>query len=196
MKYSNTTRNVLGLLITACLLTGCIGPVIVGGAATGATMLHDRRTSATIIEDKAIQMKANHELRDHVTLMKDARVLVTSYNRQVLIVGQVPSQHVSDQIGELIRNVDEVSKVYNELEVGPAIGVKTMSNDSWITTKIKSLSTQSKHGVDPLRTKVVTENGVVYMMGLVTHKEADNASELARNVEGVKRVVRVFEYID
>jgi osmotically-inducible protein OsmY len=141
-------------------------------------------------------MKASHILRDDMALMKDARVIVTSYNRNVLLVGQVPTQAVSDKIGHLIEDVDEVKKVYNELEVAPPIGVKTISNDSWITTKIKSTSMNGRKGVDPLRTKVITENSVVYLMGIVSRAEADNASELARNTEGVKRVVRVFEYTD
>ncbi len=195
---TNSRLTFVGFLLLAItlLLPGCIGPAIVAGAATGATMLHDRRTSATIMEDKAIALKSSHILRDNVALMKDARVIVTSYNRNVLLVGQVPTQEVSDKMAHLIEDVDEVKKVYNELEVAPPISMKTISNDSWITTKIKSASMNGRKGVDPLRTKVVTENGVVYLMGIVSRAEADNASELARNTEGVKRVVRVFEYTD
>jgi osmotically-inducible protein OsmY len=196
MTHSRFVFALSSLLLSTLLLSGCVGPMLITGAATGATMLHDRRTSATIMEDKAIQLKAGHALRQDAALKKDARIIITSYNRQVLIVGQVPTQAVSDKIDQLVQNVDAVQKVYNELEVAPPIGVKTISNDSWITTKIKSASVDGKKGVDPLRTKVITENGVVYLMGIVSRAEADNASELARKTEGVKRVVRVFEYTD
>jgi len=187
----------LALVVTSSvLLSGCIGPVLIAGAATGATVAHDRRTSGTIMEDKAIQLKAEHEMRDNVALKKDAHVVFTSYNNNVLIVGQVPSHDVSSKIEEMVQNIPEVKKVYNELEVGPPISMTTISHDSWITTKIKSSSLYGRAGVDPLRTKVVTEDSVVYLMGIVSHAEADNATELARKVEGVERVVRVFEYTD
>ncbi|MFI4956095.1 MAG: BON domain-containing protein [Gammaproteobacteria bacterium] len=187
----------LALVLTSMtLLTGCLGPALIAGAATGATMAHDRRTSGTIMEDKAIQLKADHELRENVALKKDAHIVVTSYNNNVLIVGQVPSHDASSKIEALVQNIAEVKKVYNELEVAPPVSMKTISHDSWITTKIKSSSMNGRAGVDPLRTKVITENGVVYLMGIVSRAEADNATELARKVEGVKRVVRVFEYTD
>jgi osmotically-inducible protein OsmY len=184
------------VLTTSTLLSGCIGPVLIAGAATGATVAHDRRTSGTIMDDKAIQLKAEHEMRENVALKKDAHVVFTSYNNIVLIVGQVPSHDVSSKIEALVQDIPEVKKVYNELEVGPPISMTTISHDSWITTKIKSSSMYGRAGVDPLRTKVVTENSVVYLMGIVSHAEADNATELARKVEGVTRVVRVFEYTD
>lgn len=196
MTYSRPLILATLLLTTSAMLSGCIGPVLIAGAATGATMAHDRRTSGTIMEDKAIELKAAHLLNDNVTLKKDAHIVITSYNNNILIVGQVPSQQVSNEIDALMQSVDEVKKVYNELEVAPPISMKTISNDSWITTKIKSASMSGKKGVDPLRTKVITENSVVYLMGIVSRAEADNATELARKTEGVKRVVRVFEYTD
>lgn len=196
MKHSRPCLAGLLLLCTTVLLTGCIGPMIIAGAATGATMAHDRRTSGTILEDKSIQMKAEHLMYENPELKKDAHVVFTSYNMNVLIAGQVPSQAVSDEIDAMVKDIDKVNKVYNELEIAPPIDIKTASNDSWITTKIKSSSLDGKKGVDPLRTKVVTENGVVYLMGIVSRAEADNVTELARKTKGVKRVVRVFEYTD
>ena len=183
-------------LTSSVLLSGCVGPMLIAGAAPGATVAHDRRTSGTIVEDKSIQLKAEHELHENIALKKDAHIVFTSYNNNVLIVGQVPSHDVSSKVESLVQDIDEVKKVYNELEVGPPISMTTISHDSWITTKIKSSSMYGRSGVDPLRTKVVTENGVVYLMGIVSRAEADNATELARKVEGVKRVVRVFEYTD
>lgn len=181
-------------LCSVLLLTAC-GPAVITTAASGATMMHDRRTAGTIVEDKAIEMRASHEMHINPSLKDEARVKVVSYNRRVLLIGQVPNSERSRQLEEMARNLDEVVKVYNELEIAEPISLTQASNDAWLTTKVKA-NAFGDVNVDPIRVKVYTENGTVYLMGLVTREEADLATENVRNIDGVQKVVRVFDYLD
>jgi osmotically-inducible protein OsmY len=181
-------------LIGSTLLSGC-GAAVVTTAAQGATIMHDRRTAGTIVEDKAIEMRASHELHINPSLKDDARIKIVSYNRRVLILGQVPSSQRRAEIEDLAKNLDEVVKVYNELEVSEPRSLTAASHDSWLTTKVKA-NAFGDVNVDPIRIRVYTENGTVYLMGLVTREEADFATENVRNIDGVERVVRVFDYLD
>lgn len=182
-------------LITVMSLSACGGAAVVTTAARGATVLHDRRTAGTMVEDKAIQFRAAHELHQNPELKEDARIKVVSYNRRALILGQVPNPQRSAEIEEMTKNLTEVVKVYNELEIAEPRSFSAASKDAWLTTKVKANAFKDKK-VDPLRVKVYTENGTVYLMGLVTREEADDATENVRNIEGVEKVVRVFDYLD
>jgi osmotically-inducible protein OsmY len=181
-------------LASSVLLTAC-APVAMTTATTGVTILHDRRTAGTIVEDKAIEMRASHEMHINPQLKEDARVKVISYNRRVLLVGQVPNQKRYQEIEQMAKSLDEVVKVYNELEVTEPRTLTSASHDAWLTTKVKAHAFGDVN-VDPIRIKVYTENGTVYLMGLVTREEADLATENVRNIDGVERVVRVFDYLD
>lgn len=188
-------KNVVALTLASTVLLTACAPAVMTTATTGVTMLHDRRTAGTIVEDKAIEMRASHELHINPELRENARVKVVSYNRRVLLIGQVPNQQRSKQIEELARNLDEVVKVYNELEIAEPRTLTSASNDAWLTTKVKA-NAFGDVNVDPIRIKVYSENGTVYLMGLVTREEADLATENVRNIDGVERVVRVFDYLD
>lgn len=182
------------LLVSTLLLTAC-GPAIIGTAATGATMMHDRRTAGTIIDDYGTQLSASTLLREHPELKEDARIKVVSYDNNVLLIGQVPDQNRADEVERLVYTLPNIEKVYNELEIQEPKSIKARSSDTWLTTRIKAISMGDKE-LDPVRLKVVTENGVVYLMGLMTREEADVATNKIREVDGVKKVVRAFEYID
>lgn len=188
-------KIILVIMASSLFLTGC-ATALIGGAAAGGKVAYDKRTTGTIIEDQAIERRIGDAIDDYEYLNLDAKshLVIVSYNENVLIAGQVPSQAAKDKIGELAKNTEKVNKVFNELEIGEPSSLVTRSHDAWITTKIKSSSVFNE--VDPVRTKVVTENGVVYLMGIVTHAEADNLTELARTSSGVTRVVRLFEYIE
>lgn len=188
---------VLGLLTATIILSSCIvaAPAAVAAVGLGAGMAHNDRTTGTIIEDQAIEMRISKALREHPDLKDNARIKTISYNNNVLLIGQVPDETRAIEVEDLIANLDKVGTVYNELDVGAKKSIMTSSSDSWLTTKAKSQAFSGSE-VDPLRVKVVTENGTVYLMGIVTREEADIATENVRKISGVQRVVRAFEYSD
>ncbi len=188
---------ILSLLVVTVVLSSCIvaAPAAVAAVGVGAGMAHNDRTTGTIVEDNAIEMRASRALRDNPALKEDARIKTISYNNNVLLIGQVPDEHRATEIEDLIAKVDKVNKVYNELDITEKKSFMTRSSDSWITTKAKAQAFSGSE-VDPLRIKVITESGTVYLMGIVTREEADIATENVRKISGVQRVVRAFEYTD
>lgn len=183
------------IAVSTLLLSACV-PAVIGGAAAGGAVAYDQRTTGTVIDDQTLERKIRHEIDEyeHLNLDANSHIVIVSYNEIVLLIGQVASQAAKDKIGELATGTEKVRKVYNELEVGAPTSMITRSHDSWITTKIKSSS--GFNDVNPLRTKVITENDVVYLMGIVTRAQADQLTALARSTGGVDKVVRVFEYVD
>jgi osmotically-inducible protein OsmY len=190
------TKTSLGTLILAVALstqlTACV-PVVVGGAAAGGAMAADRRTSGTYIEDQAIELKAGKAISDN--LKDNVHANVTSYNRQVLITGEVSDEANKKKAESLVKPIENVASIKNYLEIAKNSSMGTRTNDAYITSKVKAnFLRENKFAANYV--KVVTESGTVYLLGLVTHKEADDAVEIARSIGGVKTVVKVFEYID
>jgi osmotically-inducible protein OsmY len=184
------------LLITVAslaLLQGCAG-VFVAGAATTASIANDRRTVGSVIDDQNVELKALNAIASRKDMDKASRISATSVNGKVLLVGQTPYSQYSRDAEQLVAKIDGVRQVYNELRISKPVSFSTQSQDSWITSKIKSEMLTTK-GVDSTRFKVVTENGEVFLMGLVTREEADKAVNIARHVSGVRKVIKVFEYI-
>jgi len=188
-------RLTLSLLAAAALTTGLSGcfPIVMGGAAVGGALVAtDRRTSGTQLEDEGIELRAGNRISENFG--DRAHVNITSYNRQVLLTGEVPTAQEQQRIGELVSKVENVRSVVNELAV---LGTSTLvqrSNDSYITGKVKATLVDAKD-VQANTVKVVTERGVVYLMGRVTQGEATRVSDLTRGVSGVQKVVRVFEIL-
>jgi len=190
------TKTSLGTLILAVALstqlTACV-PVIVGGAAVGGSMAADRRTSGTYIEDQAIELKASKAIAD--SLKEKTHANVTSFNRQLLITGEVSDEASKKKAESLVKPIENVLSIHNYLVIGANSSISTRTNDAYITSKVKAnFIKENKFSANYV--KVVTESGTVYLLGLVTHKEADDAVEIARSIGGVKTVVKVFEYID
>ncbi|WJW74833.1 BON domain-containing protein [Thiohalobacter sp. IOR34] len=188
----------LAILLTATGLAGCTPAVVGTTAATGATVAHDRRTAGTFIEDQSIELKALIALRKDPQLRDQAHLNVTSYNMIVLLSGEAPSETLRQRAADIVRGIDRVRKVHNELKVAAPSSMMSRSSDTLITAKVKVglFSIKDVPGFDPTRVKVVTENGTVYLMGLVRRVEGDAAAEAARRVSGVQRVVKLFEYLD
>jgi len=173
-------------------LQGCF-PIVATGAGTGVLMAEDRRTSGTFIEDQGIELKASNRLDEK---FKDtAHINITSYNRTVLMTGEVPSEATKQEAEKIVRGVPNVSNVLNETIIAGNSAYTSRSNDSYLTSKIKVRFVEAGK-FQTNHVKVVTENNVVYLLGLVTHKEADSAVEIARTTSGVQKVVKVFEYLD
>ena len=183
-------RSALALAVIASL-QAC-APLMVGGMVGGAMVASDRRTSGIQLEDEAIELKAANRIRE--TLGERAHINITSYNRQVLITGEVSNALNRDYVARLVGEVENVRKVVNEAVVGPNSSLTDRSTDALITAKVKAQMVDSKD-IFANAYKIVTERGVVYLMGRVTQREADRATEVARQVSGVKKVVRIFEIL-
>lgn len=179
--------------LAATSLLGACAPLLVGGAVAGAAfMVTDRRTSGTQVEDQTIELKALTRVRE--TLGDRGHVNTTSYNRLVLLTGEVPSEADKAAIEQAISRIEGVKSVVNELGVMGSSSVTSRSNDTILTSKVKASFIDAKD-VFANAIKTVTERGTVYLMGRVTEREANRASDIARGVAGVQRVVRVFEVI-
>jgi osmotically-inducible protein OsmY len=166
-------------------------PVVVGGAAAGGAMAADRRTSGIYIEDENIELKALKLMETN--LGEHAHVNVTSYNRNVLLTGEVPTAESKTKAESLVKEITNIRNMTNEIAISPKSSIGSRSNDSYLTSKIKTkFVTENKFPANYV--KVVTENSVVYLIGIVTQAEADAAAEIARNTSGVTKVVKVFEY--
>lgn len=182
------------LLVTVSipLLQGCAA-VVASTAATSVMVAQDRRTAGTIVEDKSIELKALQAIVDASYNDSKVHVGATSYNNRVLLVGQVPSYKIRSDIENAVKKIDKVKQIHNEIIVAAPTNVLTRSHDSWITTKIKSEMTVTKN-FNPTRVKVTTEDGVVYLMGIVKKPEEQTAVDIARHTKDVKKVVKIFEY--
>jgi osmotically-inducible protein OsmY len=176
-------------LAAVLLLAGCPAAIIGGGAVAYGT-LEDRRTSGTMIDDDSIESRISRSVRERYG--ENTHVNVTSFNRSVLLTGEVPEDARRTEIEKLAQGAGNVRNITNELQVGAPSSLGARANDSYITTKVKGRILDSNK-VNPIHVKVVTEAGVVYLMGIVTEQEATDAVEVARNTGGVVKVVRIFD---
>jgi osmotically-inducible protein OsmY len=176
------------------LLQGCVGVLLAGGATTGVVVAKDRRTVTAQVDDKKIELNARNDLSERTDISRTSHISINSNNGIVLLVGQTPHQKYSDEVRAMTERQEGVRKIYNEIKVAEPIGYDIRSNDSWITSKVRTMLIAEKH-FDSSHITVVTEDSQVFLMGLVTHDEGELAVEIARNVSGVEKVVRVFEYV-
>lgn len=182
----------LALAASIAGLGGCVPVVIGAGVATGVVVAADRRTSGTMLDDEVIEDRAVLNIKER--FKGDFHVNVTSYNGIVLLTGEVPAEQAKVDVENLVRSNPKVRAVQDELLVGPVTDLGSRSNDTLITSKVKARFVEAnKFQINYV--KVVTERGVVYVMGIVTHDEGNAAGELASTTAGVQRVVKVFEYI-
>ncbi|MBI5781921.1 MAG: BON domain-containing protein [Rhodocyclales bacterium] len=192
-----SSRSSLALLALAAAtllpLSGCF-PIMAGGAAVTASVASDRRTSGAMVDDEAIEWKVADKIARR--LGDRVHINVTSYNRIVLLTGEAPRAEDKALAEQLARETDNVRDVVNEIQIGAPTSLGSRANDSSITAQVKArFVNQSNGAFTANHVKVVTENGVVYLMGLVTRREADAATQIARTTSGARKVVRVFEYI-
>jgi osmotically-inducible protein OsmY len=174
-------------------LSGCAG-LMVAGAATGASASQDRRTVPTQLEDQNIELKTATAIFQNDELWKDTNIDVISYNTNVLLIGQAPTASLKDKAEAEVKKIPKVSKVYNQIRIAAPISFFARRNDEYLTSKVKSSMLFSENFPSG-KIKVVTENNEVFLLGLVTESEAEKAVEIARNIDGVSRVIKVFEII-
>ena len=177
--------------VTVSVLSGCVAAVV-GGAGTAVLVGEDRRTVGTVTEDQGIELKATNRINDK---FKDSHFNVTSYSRMVLITGEAADAAMKTEIEKIVRAVENVRGVYNEMAIAGNTALSARANDSYITSKVKARFVDQQK-FNPVHVKVVTEASVVYLLGLVKHKEADDAVEITRTTSGVQKVVKLFEYLD
>ena len=191
LRFQRVALMALAATAIVGSLSACV-PLAVGGAVVGTLVVIDRRTSGTQLEDEGIEFRANNRIKE---VMGDkGHVNVTSYNRQVLLTGEVPTAKDRELVEKTVAGVDNVRSVVNELGVMPNSSLTQRSNDTLITGKVKASFVDAKD-ISLNAFKVVTERNTVFLMGRVTQREVTRVTEIARGVGGVEKVVRVFEII-
>ena len=184
---------VLAAAATSTLVAGC-APVLVAGAVGGtALVVADRRSTGTEVDDEGIELKLENDIGG-AGFGDQVHVNVTSYDGIVLLTGEAPTQDLVAQIAEMARRIPKVRRVENEIVVGPVTSLSSRTNDSYITSKVKSRFVEANKFYAN-HVKVVTERQVVYLMGIVKHDEGEAAGQIAATTSGVVRVVKLFEYI-
>jgi len=195
MKTLMKTRPSLLILslLAATLGLGACAPIVVGGAMVGSALVAtDRRTAGTQVEDETIELKAGANIKQQ--LGDKVHVSVNSYNRVVLLTGEATTAEARDQAGQIAGNVENAANVINELDVTPASSLTSRSNDVLIASKIKATLFNAQDLISSAF-YVVVERGNVYLMGRVTEREANRATDLIRTISGVQKVVRCFDVI-
>lgn len=187
-------KNLAWLAVPVLLIQGC-APAVVGGAATGAAVAYDRRTTGTVIDDQGIEFKAAYALFDNKEIYDQSHINVTSFNGVVLLTGETPSESLKQKATAEVKQIPKVRRIHNELAIAAPSALPSRSTDTWITSKIKAKMATDER-IDPFHIKVVTERGIVYLLGLVSRNEAQQAVNLVTNTAGVQRVVKIFEYTD
>ena len=186
-------RLIAVLIAVLPFLQACIPLIIGAGVGAGVMMAEDRRSNATILEDQTIEVKAKNRFEE--TYQDKLHATVTSYNRYVLITGQAPTEEIRQDLTTIVLEVENVRNVQNEVIVAGNASFTSRSSDTFTTSSVKGRLTQNKE-IGANNVKVITENGTVFLMGLVTRTEAEAASQTAATTSGVQRVVKVFEYTD
>jgi osmotically-inducible protein OsmY len=183
--------RLIALLLVVCAVAGC-AVAVVGAAGSAALISADRRTVGTVTEDQGIEVKVGNRIGDKYP---DAHLNVTSYNRMVLLTGETTTAASRLEMEKIARAVENVRGIYNEVAVVGNSALSARSNDSYITSKVKARFVDANK-FNAVHVKVVTEASVVYLLGMVTRKEADDATEIARTTSDVRKVVRLFEFLD
>lgn len=180
-------------VLTALLLQGCIATTVVAGATVAGLIVYDSRSSRTIMDDCNISYKAQNIINSDPMLRGYSSISVTSFNHVVLLTGETNSQSLKERAAALIANVDGIKRIHNQVVIGPKISLATLSSDTLITTQVKTALLNDK-GLRTAQLKVITQNSNVYLMGLISKEDGDLAAKITQNVDGVNKVIKVFEY--
>ena len=187
-------KLILLLLTPLVLQQGCTTNAA-PDATVGVSSAYDRRTTSMTIDDQGIEYKAARALYDNKNIYEQSHINVISYNGIVLITGETPTEELKQEISSTVKAIPNVRAVHNKLLIAAPSALTSRSSDAWITSKIKTKLATDKQ-IEPYYINVVTENGVVYLMGIVSHSEADNAVSVVTSSAGVQRVVKIFQYTD
>ena len=186
-------RRLLIISVLA-MLQGCAGAVMVG-AVSGAKMVNDERSMSTQISDTNADFVIASALSKHDDLNNQTNIAAVVMNNNVLMIGQAPNSMLRDKAIKVQKNFKIAGKILTQIRIGTPTSFTTRSNDTWVTTKVKGRMLNEK-SLDITRVKVITENGEVFLLGLIDRKQADLAVDIARNTAGVRKVIKVFEYTE
>ncbi len=186
--------HISGLICSAAILSGCAG-VLFGGAATTVAVANDPRTTGTFIEDQSIELKAKKAIADVKEVDSQTHINITSYNQIALVTGEAPTEELRRQVIDLIRTVEKVRHVYDEVQIAAPSSFMSRSSDTMLTAKAKTKLFATKD-IDATRIKVVTEGGTVFLMGIQTETQSQTAAQAVSQVGGVQTVVKLFEYTE
>ncbi|MFB1034520.1 MAG: BON domain-containing protein [Sinobacterium sp.] len=180
------------LLSTTLLLQSCAG-LVIGAGLSAASLVHDRRTLGTQVDDTTTAGRIFTAIKNDMALNEQTSISVQVFNGTALLVGQAPTQALIQQAGKLALSVKNIKKLHNQVRLGLPIPPSIVAKDAWIASKIKTKLIADKR-IDGLHIEIEVENGEVFLMGLVSEQESDIAVEITRNINGVKQVVKAFEY--
>ena len=195
LEFDYALRAVAVSLVALLLLQACAAAVVGGTAAVTA---HDRRSAGTVLDDQTLEVQVRDRIYAAPEFGEETHLKVEVYKRVALLMGETATEEQRELAGRLAGEVKWVERVVNEMTVQPKVGVGGRFNNSWLTAKVDTalLTNNPVPGFDATRIKVVSSDGTVYLMGVVNRKEGDAVAEVARNVSGVQRVVKVFSYVD
>jgi len=191
---SGQKKNIFVLIAICLLIQGC-APVIVGSAATGAAVANDKRTTGTFVEDEAIEIKIKKALLSDKSLNDITHINATSFNTNVLLTGEAATEAARQKVVAIAKRTQKVSHVFNEIIIAAPSALMARSSDTLLTANVKSRLLTDK-SVDGTKIKVVTEAGIVYLMGITTRKQGNAAAMVASRASGVQKVVKLFQYLD
>ncbi|SPY65649.1 division/outer membrane stress-associated lipid-binding lipoprotein [Providencia alcalifaciens] len=186
---------IFAIMFSAVLLQGCIGAAVVGTAAVATKSATDPRSVGQQVDDGTLEARVSGQLNRNKDITNNSRIIATAYKGNVLLTGQSPDMSLADKAKQIASNVDGTEKVYNEVRQGQPVDLGTASKDTWLTTKVKSkilASDEVKSG----SVKVITENGEVFLLGVLTQQEGAAAAKIASETDGVRRVTTAFTYLN
>ncbi len=187
-------KHLLLIAATVTTLQGCVTAAVVG-VVGGATVISDNRSVGKLIDDQKIELTAHAKLAKVEGLSENTNLQVVSVNAKALIVGQAPNSYLKDLAIKTLNQVEGIEQIYDQIRIGNTVSITTQSNDVWLTSKVKT-ALFANDKVDATNIKVVTENGEVFLLGLINAEQGNEAVEVARNISGVNRVFKMFEYIN
>ena len=188
-------KKIIASLLIILLLPGCLPTVFIVGAAAGGSVIYDHRKTTTMVEDRDITFQTQNKISQNKELREQTHISIVTFNHIALLLGQAPNEELRSRAESIAKSNSKVKMLYNEITIEKPTSNTVRANDSWITTKIKTVLLTAS-GLSSTNLKVVTENGAVYLMGLTTHTQAQIATDKTRTVAGVKKVVKLFEYLN
>lgn len=194
-QIKKISQLVLAAMVSVTLLSGCITALVAGAVIATVDIIHDRRSAGEYVDDNTIELTARNYLISSKALRAAAHVKPVSWNGILLATGEIDQESTKQEVIARLNAISGVRQLVDETTITGKTAILARTNDSWITSKVKT-SLLVKTGLDANRVKVVTTDGSVYLMGIVTNEEGQRATDLARKVKGVARVVKVFEYTE
>lgn len=185
--------TLLGCLLASLILTACAPTAVVVGSVATTSVIYDKRTTKTVFSDRKITQTATNLIASDPELKGRSNIDIATFNHVVLLVGQAQTPELKDRAYQIVSSVPGISRVYNEIAIAGATSHLQHTNDVWLTSKVKT-ALIAHAGLKSNEFKVVTENNVVYLMGLTGHEEGEKITSIARRVGGVTKVVTVFQY--